>query len=127
MALAAQGILPVLHRSGGTSPSNKGRATGGHGMRTPTVHLAIRFSDLQAMRPSPRRDELLYAWQQRAQTQNRRNIAVMEAEPLFKARAEATRAAAVLTYDDPPAVLAERRAILAAVAALHATESRPAA
>lgn len=87
-------------------------------MTAPVVYLPIRWSDIQAMPPSDRRDELAYSWRRKAQGYQARAQAEDDAQPVLRARAELTRAAAVLTFDDHPAVLAERRAILAAVAAL---------
>ncbi|WP_169165138.1 hypothetical protein [Cellulomonas taurus] len=77
-------------------------------MTGPVAHLPVRWSDIASMPPSPRRDELAYAWKRRTRDHRARRAADSFTAADIRAGAELERAAAVARYDDDPATLSRR-------------------
>ena len=89
-------------------------------MSARVAHLAIRWSDIQAMPPSPRRKELEHRWRRAV---GRAGDSLLDAESEVEALhrgAEVERQIAVLLHDESEAVTAARLQV-------HRTDGRAAA
>lgn len=83
-------------------------------MSTPgTVRIAVRWSDIAAMPPGRRRDQLAYSWRRRARAEHVAAVQDAETADTIRAQAEHERQLAVLMHPDPDDTLRERRTVLA--------------
>lgn len=84
-------------------------------MTAGTVRVALRWSDIAAMPPGRRRDQLAYSWRRKAREQHLAAVFDAEAFDAIRTQAEHERRLAIATYRDPADLLRERRAVLALV------------
>lgn len=88
-------------------------------MSAPVAHLAIRWSDIQSMPPSPRRKELEHRWRRAVGRAGDNLLDAEESVQEIHRGAEVERQIAVLRHNESEAITAARLRV-------HRTEGRAA-